>query len=124
MEYLKSSRFLALLFFIFTLFICCIAMISISGMTSQWKAFREETLPALSIENGSRINTAANQNHEQWIVRAHDERIGVFNINGELEYIVDVYLITLPLADQQLLEEGIYVSDADQLTALMEDYTG
>ncbi len=124
MEYLKSSRFLALIFFVFSLIVACVSMITVSKITAQWQVFRDEALSAEAIEDGGEIEASSDQDNAQWVVRAHEERIGVFDINGELEYIVDVYLITLPPADQKLLQQGIYVSDADQLTALMEDYTG
>lgn len=124
MEYLKSRRFLALLFFVFTLIVGCVSMIAVNRMTSQWGTLREQALAAGAIEDGKEISTKSDRADAQWIVRAHEERIGVFDINGKLEYVVDVYLITLPPADQELLAQGIYISGADQLASLMEDYTG
>lgn len=127
MAYFKSARFLALLFLTVTLIIGCTAAIIVTKMNTQWAKFQDDFVFAedrhetdaiqVSDETGASLGAA-------WIVRTHEERIGVFDINGKLEYMVDVYVITLPMSDQKLLNQGIYVSGQEQLTALMEDYTG
>jgi len=120
MQYFKSARFLALLFLSFTLVIGCIAMITVTKASSQWRLFQEETLSAGTFNED--MQSSATNAH--WIIRAHEDRIGVFKLNGELEYVIDVYLITLPAADQTILTDGIYISGEKQLAAFMEDYTG
>ena len=125
MGYLKSVRFLKMLFFIVTLILGCLAMISVSQIEQEIS--REVALQAESSDEAS-VSTATNQgavsDTEAWIVKAYEERIGVFRLDGQLECVLDVYLITLPQADQKLLRAGIYISGKDRLTALMEDYTG
>ena len=128
MAYLKSGRFLVLLFLIVTLVVGCVSMIAVSRMSGQWRIFQERSLPAGYWEETQEVQAedhhSAQSVSQAWIVRAHGEQIGVFDLNGELEYVVDVYLITLPDADQKLLRDGIYVFGQERLTALMEDYTG
>ena len=127
MAYLKSSRFLALLFLIVTLLVGCIAMITTSQVNQQWHIFREHALPVGYWEETSEAQSSAvgqSAPADAWVVKAYGEQIGVFKLNGELEFVLDVYLITLPEADQTLLREGIYVSGSERLTALVEDYTG
>lgn len=127
MEYFKTRRFLATLFLSVTLAVGCVATILVTRMLGQWNVFKEKALPSGYLDE---VDTAVAQGEDEmgaqasWVVRAHDEKIGVFDINGELEYVVDVYLITLPQADQELLKQGIHVSDEAELAALMEDYTG
>ena len=58
-----------------------------------------------------------------WILRAHQERIGIFREDGVLEQVLDIQIKTLPKADQFLLEEGIYAKDRDTLESLIEDYS-
>ena len=126
MEYLKSKRFLGLLFLIVMIVVGCISMISVSRMAVQWSSFFQKSISADGIELGTGHVSEQNteETNSQWIVREYEERIGVFDLSGKLQYVVDVYLITLPVADQALLRQGIMVSGIDQLTALMEDYTG
>lgn len=127
MAYFKSSRFLGLLFLIVTLMVGCISMIVVSGMLAGWNDLEKEVLAMKSEQQSNAISVSDSADSDDdavWIIRTYEERIGVFNLNGSLEYVVDVYVITLPSADQALLKQGIYVKGQDQLTALMEDYTG
>lgn len=57
-----------------------------------------------------------------WVVREHEEKIGVFSEDGVLLRVVDVYTKTLPRADRVLLREGIAVTSRQDLYALMEDF--
>lgn len=124
MAYLKSGRFLALLFLIITLAVGCVSMIVVNRVSHQWNIFRERSLPAGYWAETPADNHVTEIAEKTWIVKAHEEQVGVFDLNGELEFLLDVYLITLPDADQKLLREGIIVSGQEQLTALVEDYTG
>ncbi len=121
MEYFKSVRFLTLLFLIVTLIIGCLAMIGVSRVDLEM--MQRESLQAGYLDEGVPSTDEASRS-DAWIVRAHDERIGVFALDGKLECVLDVYLITLPQADRELLQKGIYISGKDRLTALVEDYTG
>lgn len=58
-----------------------------------------------------------------WILRAYHGRIGIFEENGTLVNVLDTYIKTLPKADQELLEEGIYASNQEKLNSLIEDYS-
>ena len=120
MQYFKSARFLVLLFSVFTLMIACISTIIATQTASQWHLIHENVLDAGMFD--AEVQTSFEAPH--WIIRAHEERIGVFRLDGELEYLIDVYLITLPEADQKLLKHGIYVAGEDQLASFIEDYTG
>ena len=58
-----------------------------------------------------------------WIVKEHDGRIGIFDREGVLLFVLDTYVKTLPEADKRLLGEGIVIETKEQLLSLIEDYT-
>jgi hypothetical protein len=59
-----------------------------------------------------------------WIVREHEERIGIFNSDNVLIHIIETHIKTLPVADRDLLREGIKVNSRKELLSVIEDYTG
>ena len=128
MAYFKSKRFLSLLFLISALLIACIASMMAVHIRSEWMCDQEASLHPdeqnQSISSQQIVGASVSDAKEMWIVKEYQEQVGIFNINGSLEYVADVYVITLPEADQELLRKGIYVAGQEQLNALMEDYTG
>ncbi len=60
---------------------------------------------------------------ETWIVKEHENRIGIFSEDGQLLEVLEIHTNTLPKADQGLLREGITVTDRASLYALIEDYS-
>lgn len=121
MGYLKTRRFLLILFLTVTLAVACMATILVTRLWGQWRvhAQGDEECDAVAVQQEQESEAAS-----AFVVRAHDEKIGVFDASGKLAYVVDVYLITLPQADRELLSRGIRVRDERELAALMEDYTG
>ena len=59
-----------------------------------------------------------------YTVKEYFERIGVFNEEGILVDVIDVYVKTLPKADRDQLGEGIEIYSERALRSLIEDYTG
>jgi hypothetical protein len=59
-----------------------------------------------------------------YTVKSYKGKIGIFKSNGDLIQILDVYTITLPIADREMLEEGIDIDNVDELRDIIEDYTG
>jgi len=57
-----------------------------------------------------------------YTVKSYEGRIGVFE-NGELSYLLDVYVNTLPKTDRRLLEEGVVAYSEEELRDIIEDYT-
>ena len=62
------------------------------------------------------------ENNQSFIVRVHNGTIGVFNMDGELEYSLEIYVKTLPELDRALLERGIFAKDKTELLKILEDY--
>ena len=56
-------------------------------------------------------------------VREHEEKIGVFDQNGTLLEVWNVYTKTLPKADRVMLREGVALYSEAELVRLREDYT-
>lgn len=59
-----------------------------------------------------------------WTVREYEERIGIFNSDGILVHVIERHIKTLPVADRDLLREGIKVNSRKELLSVIEDYTG
>ena len=59
-----------------------------------------------------------------WTVREHEARIGIFNSDNVLIHVIETHIKTLPVADRDLLREGLWVSSRKELLAIIEDYTG
>ena len=60
----------------------------------------------------------------QYTIKSYEGKIGIFTENDTLVRVIDVYIKTLPKADQRLLEKGFSVIDEAELRAIIEDYTG
>lgn len=56
-------------------------------------------------------------------VRAYAGRIGIFSEEGELRFVIDTYIKSLPKADRDLLGEGVYVANRSDLSDLIEAYS-
>ena len=67
--------------------------------------------------------TSTALSEELWIVKEHENRIGIFSEDGQLLEVLEIHTNTLPKADQGLLREGITVTDRASLYALIEDYS-
>ena len=75
-------------------------------------------------ESESDISSDTTNQEASYIVKSHKGKIGIFSSNGELLRIIDVYIKTLPIADREMLEEGIDIKNIDELRDIIEDYTG
>ena len=66
-------------------------------------------------------NTAARQT--TYLLKEYQQQIGVFHPGEDTPLqILDVYVATLPYADQIRLKEGIPAESEVELQALIEDY--
>ena len=63
------------------------------------------------------------ENVEEYFIKEYEGRIGVFEPDGTLVEMIDVYTKTLPEADKQLLKEGFTVIGKRSLASLKEDYS-
>ena len=55
-------------------------------------------------------------------VRAHEDKIGVFDSGDNLLYTVEVYIKTLPANDRALLTKGIRAHSSEELYEILGDY--
>lgn len=66
--------------------------------------------------------TPVSEEGKYWL-RVVDGRLGVFLDEAENpEMVLDVYLSSLPQADQEALQEGVCAESYRQLLSLIEDY--
>lgn len=75
-------------------------------------------------ESETNISSETTNQETSYIVKSYKGKIGVFGGNGDLVQIIDVYIKTLPIADREMLEEGINIKNVDELRDIIEDYTG
>lgn len=60
-----------------------------------------------------------------YTIREYDGRIGIFQTGSTVpEEVLDVYLITLPNEDVARLQNGIKAEGQDEISALIEDFSG
>ena len=64
------------------------------------------------------------ESEDGWIIREYDEIIGIFTLDGVLLNTIPTYTKTLPIADRDLLREGIAVTNREDLLSVIEDYGG
>ncbi|MBE6907391.1 BofC C-terminal domain-containing protein [Marasmitruncus massiliensis] len=58
-----------------------------------------------------------------YLLRTYEGKLAVFTTDlVEPDMVFDVYVRTLPAADQKALEKGVRVETYEELTALIEDY--
>ena len=71
----------------------------------------------------SPADTTESSGEVLFIVREYEEKIGIFDTNGRLLRIIDIYTKTLPKTDRGLLREGIELRSLAELDSLIEDYS-
>ncbi len=76
---------------------------------------KDETADTEAIETDER---------KTYTVREHMDMIGIFDENGALIKVLEIYVKTLPEYDQRMLKEGFVVVGTKQLNAIIEDYDG
>ena len=55
-------------------------------------------------------------------VKELDGKIAIYGENDKLIKVIDVYVMTLPKADREMLKEGIKVTTEYELYSLIQDY--
>lgn len=58
-----------------------------------------------------------------WFVKKYNEKIGIFDNNGALLKVIDVYVKTLPKKDQTELQEGFWIDSDKELYSIIEAYS-
>lgn len=59
----------------------------------------------------------------KYVVKAYNGIVAVFKMNDEFPFkVLDVSVESLPYADQDMLNKGIYVADDQELNSILEDY--
>ena len=106
---------------IFTVFVS-ISLIALGAALSAVSALDKYGMLIKEVDALNTKYVAFESDDESFWVREHEGIIGVFGIDGELEYTVEVYIKTLPEKDRQLLKNGIYAADKEELLEILGDY--
>jgi len=82
-----------------------------------------EEQPFRSVEKEELPGPASSDDELLYWLREFDGRLGVFVDGAEKpEMVLDLYLSSLPLSDQQALQVGICAGSYRQLISMIEDY--
>ena len=108
---------------IFTVFVS-VALIAFGAALSAVAALDKYGSIIKEIEglDSKYVSIQVNEYNGSFWVREHEGVIGVFGVDGELEYTVEVYIKTLPQRDRELLKNGIYAKDREELLEILGDY--
>ncbi len=70
-----------------------------------------------------RVTDAVAPTDESYVLREHENIIGIFDANGKLLGTIDLPTVTLPLSERQRLADGIKVGSRTELERLIESYS-
>lgn len=84
---------------------------------------RISTLHEAKSEQDSPVfNDTPNVTEEtEYLIKEFENKIGIYK-NGDFQYLLDVYVFTLPEYDKKLLHQGITVSSEQELTDILSSY--
>ena len=74
-------------------------------------------------ESVAKLAETQEDGEEIFVLREHEEKIGVFDTSGVLVDVIDVRVSSLPETDRELLRYGIYAFSRGELISLIEDYS-
>ena len=60
---------------------------------------------------------------QSYLIKEYMGKVGIFEKDGSLVRVIEVYTKTLPEADRRLLGEGFEIVGDDQLNSIIEDYS-
>ena len=63
------------------------------------------------------------KNEYSRFIKAYNGRIGIYDENGVLLQVIDVYTKTLPMLDQDELQEGFWIETEKELYSIIEAYS-
>ena len=110
-----------------SLLIGCVLTINIKKYSTEYVSTTTEASTEIIyvyINDESEMTEATSEDTLSFFrIQKHEEKIGIFSEDGILLEQWDVYVKTLPKADQRLLEEGFILYSETDLSALREDYT-
>ena len=103
----------------------CLAVAAV-GLTTVgiliFTAPQESALP-LTTPDGSPSTDAVAPAEDIYVLREHEQRIGIFDADGQLIGTVNLPIVTLPRSEQDRLARGIEVFSREELERLIESYS-
>ena len=119
-----SVNFLALM--ICTCILFGLKLKNITPSTPEVITLKEYIYIKDQAEEDASVSTGKDDiNEESFLVKEYEGQIGIFSLEGgEIRYVIDRYIKTLPEADKRLLREGFVVIGIQGIYSVIEDYTG
>ena len=122
---MSVKRIYIIMTFVSVILFICLA-VSVSGLSTKLKQTEGEpsipTAETVYVYNAN-DETSLSTTEERWTVKAYNEKIGIFNSDGELVEIIDTHIKSLPSKDQALLREGFEVNSKKELYSVIEAYS-
>ena len=133
---MTESRKLFAILSIYIAFLVCIAAVGAYLIVNRGVETKYVTITETSVSTekiyvwGAPQNiipqTEPNSETEEeriWLIREYEGRIGIFDEDGTLLDMIDIYVKTLPETDKRLLKDGIRITSEQALRAIIEDYS-
>ena len=117
--------------FYFVCMLCSLSCVALICLVSQMKRIIYESEPEIKTEIKYVYVTVPSEDDKPvdttpqaiYTVKEHSGIIGIFDQEGALVRVIEVYTKTLPEADRRLLGEGFEIVGDDQLNSIIEDYS-
>ena len=132
----KNSIIILCIYFITMLLICALSVQALKKVATNNNTIEDLTnteieriteIVYVPIFSESTLDTTSDSetdpSQEEYTVKSYEGKIGIFYKEDTLIRIIDVYVKTLPKADQTLLEKGLLVTNEAELRSIIEDYT-
>lgn len=82
-----------------------------------------DDLPADVTSEPSESIDTSDEIEEIWLLRSYEGKVALFTSTDDLpEVIYPIYVNTLPSYDQDLLRDGIYLDDVEQVSQYIADF--
>lgn len=122
-----------------TLILSILALSSLRNAVDESDAMRQEAAVLVdklvehlddAESNGIETNTpnpneepSQNPTEEKFLIRAINDKIGVFTEDGALIHVLDVLLDSMPAKTREDLKKGVSVGSMQELINRLQDYT-
>lgn len=75
------------------------------------------------VSSDTELSTDTDKNEYSRFITAYNGRIGIYDSEGVLLQVIDVYTKTLPMPDQDELQEGFWIDSEKELYSIIEAYS-
>ncbi len=105
--------------------IICLSMIAVTLLAISIFISHNKNSSNLYLNVANSAYSEDSEAEAEYIVKEYNQQVAVFKKgNNEPYQILDIDIMSLPLADREALKQGISFKDTRKLSQLIEDYDG